>query len=65
MRYEFYVDDKLVASGEFSNIKNNRIEQVVTFTPIKDQNVSLKAISILEGAKQMSIGEFSLLTTDN
>jgi len=64
VRYEFYVDDKLVTSGEFSNIKNNRIEQVVTFTPIKGQHVSLKAISILDGAKQMSIGEFSLLTAD-
>lgn len=64
VRYEFYVEDKLVASGEFPNIKHNRIEQVITFPPVKGQKVRLKAISILEDAKQMSIGEFSLLTKD-
>jgi len=64
VRYEFYVEDKLVASGEFSNIKENRIEQLITFTSIKGQKVRLKAISILEDEKQMSIGEFSLLTVD-
>jgi alpha-L-fucosidase len=62
VRYEFYVDEKLVASGEFPNIKHNRIEQVITFPPVKGQKVRLKAISILDDAKQISIGEFSLLT---
>jgi alpha-L-fucosidase len=65
VRYEFYVEDKLVASGEFPNIKNNRIQQVITFPPVKGQKISLKAISILDNAKQISIGEFSLLTEDD
>lgn len=63
-RYEFYVDDKMVASGQFSNIKSNPIGQVVTFAPVKGQKVCLKATHILDGAKQISIGQFSLLTKD-
>jgi hypothetical protein len=47
------------------NIKNNRIQQVITFPPVKGQKISLKAISILDNAKQISIGEFSLLTEDD
>jgi alpha-L-fucosidase len=64
-RYEFYVDDKMVASGEFSNIKFNPIEQVVTFAPLKGQKVTLKATRIVDDAKQISIGQFSLLTKDD
>jgi alpha-L-fucosidase len=62
--YEFYVDDKMVASGQFSNIKSNPIEQLITFAPIKGQKVCLKATHILDGAKQISIGQFSLLTVE-
>lgn len=61
--YEFYVGHKRVASGEFSNIKNNPIEQIVTFEPVKGRHVRLVALN-LAGGKSSGIGEFSVLTTD-
>ncbi len=61
--YEFYVGKQRVASGEFSNIKNNPIEQTVTFEPVKGKTVRLVARNIVNG-KRAGIGEFSVLTTE-
>lgn len=61
--YEFYVGKQRVASGEFSNIKNNPIEQTVTFEPVKGKTVRLVARNIVNG-KRTGIGEFSVLTTE-
>lgn len=63
-RYEFYVDGKKVSSGEFSNIKHNRIPRVVTFNPIKGRKIILKATRLVDDTKQVFIGEFSLLTAE-
>ncbi|MBF0575153.1 alpha-L-fucosidase [Dysgonomonas sp. GY617] len=62
--YQFYVDDKMVASGEFSNIKHNPIEQRIQFDPIRGQTVRLKIMRVVDDVKRASIGEFSVLTTD-
>lgn len=62
-RYEFYVDSKLVSSGEFSNIKNNPIEQRVSFAPVSGQKVKLRITRIVDDAERVGIGEFSLITT--
>lgn len=61
--YEFYVDNRLVASGEFSNIKNNPIEQTVAFEPVQGRTVRLVAKNIVNG-KRAGIAEFSVLTSD-
>jgi len=37
------------------------VEQLTTFSPLKGQKISLKAIVFSEGAKQISVWEFSLL----
>ncbi len=60
-RYEVYVDNKPVAQGEFSNIKNNPIEQIITFPPTQGQKVRLVAKNIING-KSAGIAEFSVLT---
>lgn len=63
-RYQFYVDDKMVASGEFSNIKHNPIEQRIRFDPVRGQTVRLKITRVVDDAKRIGIGEFSVLTID-
>lgn len=60
--YAFYVGNKLVASGEFSNIKNNPIEQTITFEPVKGKHVRLVTQNLVQG-KSTGIGEFTVLTT--
>ena len=62
--YQFYVDDKMVASGEFSNIKHNPIEQRIQFDPIRGQTVRLKIMRVVDDVKRAGVGEFSVLTTD-
>ncbi|PXV66760.1 alpha-L-fucosidase [Dysgonomonas alginatilytica] len=62
--YQFYIDDKMVASGEFSNIKHNPIEQRIQFDPIRGQTVRLKILRVVDDVKRIGIGEFSVLTTD-
>lgn len=61
--YEFYVGNRLIASGEFSNIKNNPIEQTVAFEPTEGSTVRLVAKNIVNG-KRAGIAEFSVLTTE-
>lgn len=59
--YEFYVDGKQVAAGEFSNIKNNPIEQVIHFPSARGRHIRLVATTI-NGGKSAGIAEFSLIT---
>ncbi|MDE6183132.1 MAG: discoidin domain-containing protein, partial [Rikenellaceae bacterium] len=63
-RFELYVDNRPVAAGEFSNIKNNPIEQTVTFNPVKGRTVKLVATD-LAGGSRAGIGEFSVLTDED
>lgn len=63
-RYEFYVDNKLVKSGEFSNIKNNPIKQDIYFEPTNGKEVKLKVIRVVDNLNHVGIGEFSLITQD-
>lgn len=60
--YRFYVDGKLVSSGEFSNIKANPIEQVIRFAPVKGKEVKLESVRNVDDVKSTGIGEFSVLT---
>ena len=60
--YRFYVDGKLVSSGEFSNIKANPIEQVVHFAPVTGKEVKLESVRNADDVKSTGIGEFSVLT---
>lgn len=63
-RYAFYVDNKLVAEGEFSNIKNNPIKQEVLFDPIKGQEVKLKVTRVVDDLNYVGVGEFTVITED-
>ncbi|MGL4853206.1 MAG: discoidin domain-containing protein [Phocaeicola sp.] len=60
-RYQVWVDGKMVAEGEFSNIQNNPIEQVLTFPAVKGKVVTLKGTAIVQG-KIARVSEISLLT---
>ena len=60
--YRFYVDGKLVSSGEFSNIKANPIEQIVHFAPVTGKEVKLESVRNADDVKSTGIGEFSVLT---
>ncbi|MEG1616716.1 MAG: alpha-L-fucosidase [Bacteroidales bacterium] len=62
--YRFYVDGKLVAQGEFSNIKHNPVEQQIRFAPVKGKQVRLEAVSIMNDAKQAAIAELNVVTAD-
>lgn len=62
-KYRIYVDDKEVASGEFSNIKANPIEQVVTFAePVRGSRVSFVVDATADGASSASFAEITVLT---
>ncbi|MDD6080960.1 MAG: chitobiase/beta-hexosaminidase C-terminal domain-containing protein, partial [bacterium] len=64
--YQFFVDGKKMAEGEFSNIKANPIEQIVNCAPTKGRQVRLVATNFLtnERQKQAGIGEFSVITAE-
>lgn len=62
-KYRIYVDDKEVASGEFSNIKANPIEQVVTFAePVMGSRVGFVVDATADGAASASFAEITVLT---
>lgn len=52
---------KKVAFGEFSNIKNNPIEQIITFTPVKARYFRLVAKRLVEGTERAGIANFALM----
>ena len=64
--YQFFIDGKKMAEGEFSNIKANPIEQIVNCAPTKGRQVRLVATNFLtnERQKQAGIGEFSVITAE-
>ncbi|MCJ7465832.1 MAG: alpha-L-fucosidase [Maribacter sp.] len=65
--YEFSVSInnvswKKVAQGEFGNIENHRIEQVIHFMPTKGRYIKLKAIKVAGSDFTTSFGEIGVLT---
>ncbi len=60
--YAIKVDGKVVKSGEFSNIKNNPLEQVITFPATKGSKVTVVANATADGAPVASFAEFSIIT---
>lgn len=60
--YELYINNQKVTSGEFSNIKNNPIEQEVHFPAVKGNTIRLVATRIVDNQPQAGIGEFSVIT---
>lgn len=62
--YQLLVDGKIVASGEFSNIKHNPIEQEIHFAPVKGQKIVFKAARVVDNVKHVGIAEFSVITED-
>lgn len=60
--FEFYIDGKLVKSGAFGNIKNNPIEQVVSFESIKGKTICFVPKSNTDKASNCGIAEFSVIT---
>lgn len=61
--YEFYVGNRLVSSGEFSNIVHHPIEQHIAFPPVKGQRIRFFACQV-QGNQRAGIGEFSVQTAD-
>lgn len=60
--YQFFVNDRKVSEGEFSNIKANPIEQVIRFAAAEGDQIRLVATRIVDDQPQAGIGEFSILT---
>lgn len=60
--YEVCVDGRLVHRGEFSNIGNNPIEQVVRFEPTNGKRVRFAATRFTNDAPQGAVAEFSVIT---
>lgn len=62
--YEVRVDGRSVARGEFSNIKNHPIRQMVNFKAVEGRKVELVCHRTVEDVDFVSIGEISVLTED-
>lgn len=60
--YQLYINNKMVASGEFSNIKHNPIEQDIRFPAVKGNQIRFVATRIVDDQTQAGIGEFSVIT---
>ncbi len=59
--YELYLDGKLVAKGEFSNIQNNPIPRTINIDkPISCRTIELRAISLANNVSNMSIADLSI-----
>lgn len=52
--------DRVIAQGEFSNIKHNPILQTVYFTPVKARFVQLKAKRMINEEKLMGFAEIGI-----
>ena len=53
---------KEVDQGEFSNIKNNPIRQIIRFRPVKSQYIKLEAVSTVDDIEGMKIAEMGVVT---
>ena len=60
--YKFFVDDSLVISGTFGNIRNNPVEQVVDFPSVKGKNVRFVATKNIDDASYCKVAEFYVIT---
>ena len=65
--YEFYISDnnadwKLVSQGEFPNIKNNPLWQIVKFTPQKARYIKLRAIKNTENSNETGYADIDIIT---
>jgi alpha-L-fucosidase len=65
--YLFYVSEdniewKLIDQGEFSNIKNNPLWQIKSFSPVKAHYVKLRALSNTEGNDNIGYAEVDVIT---
>lgn len=60
--YALYIDGKIVKEGEFSNIKNNPIEQVIHFSTTKGQVIRFEATRFTSSQNKGAIAEFSIIT---
>ena len=60
--YQLFVDDNLVSEGEFSNIKNHPIKQIINFNSVKGKKVKLKSIKQINNNSRVTIGDFSVIT---
>lgn len=65
--YEFYVSEngadwKLVSHGEFPNIKNNPLWQVIKFTPQKTRYIKLRAVKNIENTGEAGYAEIGIIT---
>ena len=65
--YEFEVSTdgknwKKVASGEFGNIQNNPVEQVVDFNSEKARFIKFKSLKVIDDSKGISFGELGVIT---
>ncbi|WP_117883630.1 alpha-L-fucosidase [Aureibaculum luteum] len=65
--YEFLVSEnnktwKSVSIGEFGNIKNNPIEQIIKFQSSKGRYIKLKGIKSVDHDGKMSVAEIGVIT---
>ncbi|MEX0289181.1 MAG: discoidin domain-containing protein, partial [Flavobacteriaceae bacterium] len=65
--YEFYVSKdgrswQAVASGEFSNVINNPVEQKIQFRPVAGRFIKLKAVKVKGDDLRTSFGEIGVIT---
>ncbi len=60
--YTIKVDGREVASGEFSNIKNNPLERTVSFAPVEGSQVTVVANVTADGSSRASFAEFAVVT---
>lgn len=61
-RYQLFIDGRLVASGEFSNIKANPIEQEIRFAPVRGQHIRFVCSRAVDDAPEVAVGEVSVIT---
>lgn len=66
--YQFYVSKNgrswgnPVSSGEFSNIKNNPIQQVIKFSKTSGRYIKLRAITIVNDEKRAGFAEIGVIS---
>lgn len=53
---------KQVATGEFSNIRNNPVWQIKTFAPVKAQYIRLRALSNTQSSERVGYAEVDIIT---
>lgn len=62
--YQLFIGKKEVAAGEFSNIRNNPVEQVVRFDPAWGRQARFVVTATADPGQQAGIAEFSVITVE-